>query len=274
MIVFNELGINLNTEKLIIDVAVKDNTYYDNVYINNIYIDTQETYLDGGNSDKAIPLKVNADLQYLESIVVTPITKQRSLDVISVTVPFLITSIDKYILNLEGLMFSTLEITDANNDKFSYSYSKDSDDSIYYRITNDKGVLRPLKSTNALKDFAGDFSGAKHFRIELDEETLASDVASTMYFVYVETIDKSNNNINSYLGITLNTSTIYNNMMMYIKGISKGYGIPKEYIDYFLQFEAFRLSIRTGHNMQAINYFNKFFKKPLEAYSRINTCYG
>ena len=41
MVQFNELRINPEGTKLIIDVSVKDSVYYENVYIDTISIDTQ-----------------------------------------------------------------------------------------------------------------------------------------------------------------------------------------------------------------------------------------
>ena len=50
MIQFNELRINPEGTKLIIDVSVKNSVYYENVYIDTISIDTQNTFIDSGPS--------------------------------------------------------------------------------------------------------------------------------------------------------------------------------------------------------------------------------
>lgn len=54
MVQFNELRINQSGDRLIIDVSVKDLSYYTNVYLDEILIDTQDTYTDSGPSSKAI----------------------------------------------------------------------------------------------------------------------------------------------------------------------------------------------------------------------------
>lgn len=262
MIVFNELGINLNTEKLIVDVSVKENTYYSNYYISNIYIDTQDTYKDGGFSSKA------KKITPIESLVYIPKIKENIY-----LLDFPITSIDQYIIDLDNLSSHIIKIEDSLGNKYTLDHHPHPGIK-YNKFTYTNGGLVLVRDSDNINDLLPYYDITKHCRLEIDNETLGTDVSNTMYFVYIETVDTSSKDTNTNLGITLNTSTIYNNMMMYIKDISKECGIPKEYIDYFLQFEAFRLSIRTGHNMQAINYFNKFFKKPLEAYSRINTCYG
>ena len=53
MIQFNELRINPEDTKLIIDVSVKNSVYYENVYIDTISIDTQDTFIDSGPSSNA-----------------------------------------------------------------------------------------------------------------------------------------------------------------------------------------------------------------------------
>ena len=50
MVQFNELRINPEGTKLIIDVSVKNSMYYENVYIDTISIDTQNTFIDSGPS--------------------------------------------------------------------------------------------------------------------------------------------------------------------------------------------------------------------------------
>ena len=55
MVRFNELRISQDGKYLIIDVSVRDESYYDNIYIQNIKIDTQDTFTDAsGASSEAI----------------------------------------------------------------------------------------------------------------------------------------------------------------------------------------------------------------------------
>lgn len=54
MVQFNELRINPEGTKLIIDVSVKDSVYYENVYIDTILIDTQDTFIDSGPSSNVV----------------------------------------------------------------------------------------------------------------------------------------------------------------------------------------------------------------------------
>ena len=50
MIEFKELRVTPDGKTLIIDVAVKDLSYYDNVYIKSVTVDTQDTYSESGSS--------------------------------------------------------------------------------------------------------------------------------------------------------------------------------------------------------------------------------
>ena len=57
MVQFNELRINPEGTKLIIDVSVKNSSYYNNVYIDSISIDTQDTFSTSGPSSSKIYTK-------------------------------------------------------------------------------------------------------------------------------------------------------------------------------------------------------------------------
>lgn len=54
MLEFNELRITPDGKKLIVDVSVKDLSYYNDVYIDAIIIDTQDTYVVNGPSSNSI----------------------------------------------------------------------------------------------------------------------------------------------------------------------------------------------------------------------------
>lgn len=54
MVEFKDLKISKDGKYLIIDVAVKDSSYYNNVYLQSIKIDTQKTYRQGLPSSRPI----------------------------------------------------------------------------------------------------------------------------------------------------------------------------------------------------------------------------
>lgn len=62
MLQFKELRITPNNSHLIIDVAVKNDSYYNKVVIDSIVIDTQDSYVANGPSNKPVyTFKVNAE---------------------------------------------------------------------------------------------------------------------------------------------------------------------------------------------------------------------
>lgn len=54
MVEFNEIRVSPDGKSLIIDVQVKDMSYYDDIYIDTIFIDTQDSYVENGPSSKPI----------------------------------------------------------------------------------------------------------------------------------------------------------------------------------------------------------------------------
>lgn len=66
-------------------------------------------------------------------------------------------------------------------------------------------------------------------------------------------------NINT-LGVALNLRPIYNSGMGYIKQVEKSCEIPKEFINFILEYKALDLALKTENYLQANKYWNKFFK--------------
>ena len=54
MLEFRELRVTPDGSHLIIDVAVREHSYYENVFIDSIIIDTQDTYTQNGPSSKPV----------------------------------------------------------------------------------------------------------------------------------------------------------------------------------------------------------------------------
>lgn len=54
MLHFNNLYITEDGKNLVIDVAIDDMSYFKDVYLNSIAIDTQDSYVEGGPSKKAV----------------------------------------------------------------------------------------------------------------------------------------------------------------------------------------------------------------------------
>lgn len=63
------------------------------------------------------------------------------------------------------------------------------------------------------------------------------------------------------MGIAINLRPIYNKGMAYLKQIERSCEIPKEFINYILEYKALDLAIKTKNYIQANKYWNKFFKE-------------
>ena len=62
------------------------------------------------------------------------------------------------------------------------------------------------------------------------------------------------------LGVALNLRPIYNSGMAYIKQVEKFCEIPKDFINFILEYKALDLALKTENYIQANKYWNKFFK--------------
>lgn len=66
---------------------------------------------------------------------------------------------------------------------------------------------------------------------------------------------------NTYtLGIAINLRPIYNKGMAFFKEMENNCSIPKEFINFILEYKAFDLDMKTENYIQANKYWNKFFK--------------
>lgn len=91
-------------------------------------------------------------------------------------------------------------------------------------------------------------------------------VDNTMFFVYIKVKGTPSPNTpcggdNEYtLGVTFSLCPIYNATMGYIKEINNTCDIPKNFIDMILRFKAIQYSVESGHFLDAIKYYNQFFR--------------
>lgn len=106
----------------------------------------------------------------------------------------------------------------------------------------------------------------KSVRLELGTGDFLPSLNDNLFFVYVKTkgapaVDTPCGMDNTItLGVTLNKYPIYSDIMQYIKEVNNNCTIPKIFIDKYLRFKAFELSVVTGHYTEAIKYYNKFIK--------------
>lgn len=106
----------------------------------------------------------------------------------------------------------------------------------------------------------------KSVQLCLSTEDLKVDLSKTLFFVYAiadgipspYTPCGMDNEV--IMSPVCDLYTAYQGAMNYIKEIEKECSIPTTFIEFILRVKAFMLSIKTGNYLQAIKYWNKFFK--------------
>lgn len=122
---------------------------------------------------------------------------------------------------------------------------------------------------------------SKSVRLELGAGDLLPTFNDNLFFVYVRT--KGTPSVDTPCGMdnlttlstVFNKYFIYNDIMQYVKEVNTDCIIPKNFIDKYLRFKAFEISIVTGHYIEAIKYYNKFIKDTSNVITNVNCgCYG
>lgn len=96
-----------------------------------------------------------------------------------------------------------------------------------------------------------------------------SDLSDTLFFVYVkckladgETIDACipcTLDEEVTLGVTFDTTALYQRVMGYTRELADDCNIPANFIDFILNFNAFKAAVETEHYIPAINFYNQMF---------------
>ena len=90
-------------------------------------------------------------------------------------------------------------------------------------------------------------------------------IMNTLFFIYV-TEEKYQEPISQPFGTTLlytlYLNSIYSKMLNYLRySYSKGESIPKVFVDMYFLYKGLQLSLSTGNNIGAINFYNKLIEK-------------
>ena len=102
-------------------------------------------------------------------------------------------------------------------------------------------------------------------RIYIDGKDLNVDIHKTMFFVYViaggtpaaDTPCKWDEN--KALHTLVDTQVLYNNMIQYVKELSKDCSTPDNFINAILQFNAIDLALKTNQYPLAIDLWKRFY---------------
>ena len=91
-----------------------------------------------------------------------------------------------------------------------------------------------------------------------NEKFTASGLSSNMFFVYVECSGTPSSDAPcrldemTTLGVTLDYGAIYNPAMNYTRELGESCKIPRNFIDFILNYEALKVAIETEHYVPAI----------------------
>lgn len=102
-------------------------------------------------------------------------------------------------------------------------------------------------------------------RIYIDGKNLNVDIHKTMFFVYVIAGGTPAANTpcrwdeNKVLHTLVDTQVLYNNMIQYIKELSKDCSTPDNFINAILQFNAIDLALKTNQYPLAIDLWKRFY---------------
>ena len=251
MVQFNELRITPDGKKLIIDVSVKDSEYYTNVYLDKILIDNQDSFLESGPSSSAIIFPIIQDGHKLVEVADRDFTSKTETS---------------YIYNgtlEEGVYYDfskvTIEDTFLGTDialnfigqDYNFDYSPEYLKGKTFIFKDGDLIESPLK--------------IKTIRMEINYTELLYNLNQDLLFVYVKI--KGTPSVDTpcgmdsitTLGVVSNLYPLYQYTFSYIKELGDTCSIPKNFINYILQYKAFELAIKTGHYTEAIKYWKRFF---------------
>jgi hypothetical protein len=116
----------------------------------------------------------------------------------------------------------------------------------------------------------------KSIRLELSNSDGLPSFTDHMFFIWISTkgvlpigLDEEHDSL--ILGTVVDLYPIYQYGLHFINELSKDCKTPNGFIDFILQIKAFRLNIRLGHYVEAIKYWEKFFKL-IKKTNIINRC--
>lgn len=121
----------------------------------------------------------------------------------------------------------------------------------------------------------------KSVRLELSQQDISASFPDNMFFVWVRakgtpsmtTPCGEDNSL--VLGVTVDMYSLYQYSFRYIKEMEKCCSIPKGFINFILRIKALQISVETGNYIQAIKYWEKFFKNLDKNVVTTNcNCYG
>lgn len=262
MVRFNQLNITPDGLKVIIDVSVKEDSYYQDVYLQSIVIDTQDTYSTSGPSSTPVYKK---ELSYEDSSWV--FNPQEIFADNYVENGFPVWNQESSLWNYESSPF-TAESLEVANKVFKYQdnyWQWNKTDIQFGEAFLEDGQIDFSYFTQVDPQSYRPINHPKSTRLEIDLNELLVASPNNLYFVYVQTIGNPSADTpcgldnQTTLGITTYYYPLYQKAISYVKQLNDTCNIPKDFINFILQYKAFQLSIKAGHYIESIKYWNKLY---------------
>lgn len=120
---------------------------------------------------------------------------------------------------------------------------------------------------------------SKSVKLTIKAEDILTPMVGSMFFIYVQTKGTPTSDTpcgldqNPQVGICVDLQEVYRKAMKYIGVCADSCSVPREFIDFILQYRAFTTCIQTKDFQQAIIYWNRFWKNLKKTPINCN-CYG
>lgn len=277
MVQFNELKITPNGLNMIIDASILPDKYYKDVYISEVLIDTQDTYLVSGPSSNLCYHKNFTELY----------TSYKFGDIYVNKDDFYILYNNEEVLDNDYIEEGEYEITQIvgirSNSKIAILDNLKYDgvnlyDDLQVSFIN-KDVGNNIKVGDKFIVEKGTASAKKTINLTISSSDILASLTDNMFFVYIKTVGTPTpdtpcgmDNVTT-LGVVINLYPLYQQAFGYIKELSDTCIIPKNFINFILQYKMFQLAIKTGHYTEAIKYWKKFhFSQGIKDVTVTNKC--
>lgn len=148
---------------------------------------------------------------------------------------------------------------------FTYIVAENEHDAVY-SIPEEGSCSQVQEEQSGDYCYTIDNFSKKSVRLILTKDDLGMGIANNIFFVYAIASGEPAPDTpcdmkeSKRLGVAINAHPIYKQSIAYLKEVEECCDIPKHLTDYIFKIKALDLAIRTGNYLEAIKYWNKFFK--------------
>lgn len=143
----------------------------------------------------------------------------------------------------------------------------DTQDTFIVNGPSSNSIYTEVINSTDTKGLGASFANSRrNVRLQLPIKSLDVSAFDTMFFVYVKATGTPapdtpcGQDKNMILGTAINLQTIYKQAVGHLKNLQTDCGNSYSIIDLVLRIKALELCVRTCNYIQAIKYWNKFFK--------------